>query len=215
MTKDVTIILPTFNERENLAKLLPEVIATGYRVVVVDDNSPDGTAEVAKQYPSVDTLVRRFDRGLGSAIRDGARAATTPFVAVMDTDGQHSLQHLLKVIETRALGDADVAIGSRLLPEGGIEGLSRKRMLVTRTFNWIASLRAKTKASDYLTGMFCARKELVVNTQGVGFKILFEILKKNDLRMNEAPMVLYERVEGESKANWVEAKRFLQLVFTR
>ncbi|KKL86460.1 hypothetical protein LCGC14_1944510 [marine sediment metagenome] len=214
----LTIILPTYNEKDSIELLLPAVAALGYPIIVIDDNSPDGTAKVVREmnYPNVNLKVRKGQRGLGAAIRYGAEQAKTRYVAVMDTDGQHKVTDLIHLIDIMFLGHVDpsVVLGSRLMLGGSIEGLPRYRKVVTIILNWLGSLRAQTRASDYLTGFFISRRKLVTHTTENGFKILYDILKHNKLVIKELPITLYKREYGESKANWRELQRYLKLVFS-
>lgn len=215
---DLTIVLPTYNERENIQELLPAVAALGYAVVVVDDNSPDGTANAVRELrlPLVTLAVRSDERGLGSAIRHGACLAKSRYVAVMDTDGQHKVSDLKRMIDVMTSSSVlpAVVLGSRLMDGGSVEGLPGYRKLATTILNYLGSLRAQTRASDYLTGFFVSRRDLLLQTSEDGFKILYDILKHNKLVIGEIPITLYERNHGESKADWRELQRYLKLVFS-
>jgi dolichol-phosphate mannosyltransferase len=215
--KTVTLILATYNEAENIRPLLRRVKIWGCPIIVVDDNSPDGTGDIARlELAGTEhrVLTRKVVRGLGSAIRYGAVCAKTPWVAVMDSDGQHDPTDLLNLISMRDEVPADVYTGSRLISGGKVVGLPTWRKLATLFLNRLGGLRTKTKASDYLTGLFVARTDLVVNTQEDGFKILYDILKNNRVILAERPVTLWERKAGESKANFAEIKRYLKLVFS-
>lgn len=215
---NLTIILPTYNERESIQILLPQVAKLGHPIIVVDDNSPDGTAKVVRgmNLPLVTLRVRRSKRGLGAAIRYGAEQAKTRYVAVMDTDGQHKVADLERLISAMFSGPVapSVVLGSRLMSGGSVEGLPKYRKVVTAILNWLGSLRAQTRASDYLTGFFISHRKLVTYTTENGFKILYDILKHNKLIISELPITLYKREYGESKANWRELQRYLKLVFS-
>ena len=213
----LTIILPTYNERDSIQLLLPKVASLGYPVIVIDDNSPDGTAKVVRgmNYPNVNLRIRRGQRGLGAAIRYGAEQARTRYVAIMDTDGQHKVTDLIHLIDMMFMYvGPSIVLGSRLMPGGSVEGLPRYRKVVTIILNWLGGLRAQTRASDYLTGFFISRRKLVTQTTENGFKILYDILKHNKLIIGELPITLYKREYGESKANWRELQRYLKLVFS-
>lgn len=214
--KTVTLILATYNEADNIRPLLRRVKVWGCPIIVMDDQSPDGTADLARlELAGTEHRVfTREGRGLGSAIRTAAKLATTPWVAVMDSDGQHNPTDVLSLITLRDQIAADVYSGSRLLPGGGVTGLPGWRKVATRILNGLGGTRAKTKATDYLTGMFVARTNLVANTHEDGFKILYDILKNNNVRLVERPIILHERVAGDSKASFGEIKRYLRLVFS-
>jgi dolichol-phosphate mannosyltransferase len=211
----ITIILPTYNERESLSILLPQIKRFGYPIIVVDDNSPDRTCDIATSH-GIHVFCREDERGLGSAIRRGAELAKTPYVAVMDTDGQHHPLDLLTLITLleKEQGLTDIVVGSRLRFGGSIRGLPEWRKLATKILNWLGGLRAETKTTDYLTGMFACRRELVVNTHENGFKLLYDILKNNRVKLAELPITLYERQSGKSKASFKEITNYLKLVFS-
>lgn len=211
----VTFIIPTYNEVHSVAKIIPPIHSAGFSVIVVDDNSTDGTIDAVclLNLPNVDLVVRKGERGLGGAIREGSRRAKTPYVAVMDSDGQHRIEDVMKTVNTILNNPSlDLCSGSRFLEDGGVEGLSGWRLACSRGLNRMANLRAKTFSTDYLTGMFCCRTELVRNTTEVGFKILFDILKHNKLKASEVPIVLTYRDGGKSKAGVRELWRFMKAV---
>lgn len=212
----VSIILPTRNEASSVSILLPRLHSLGYPVIIVDDESYDGTPELvlSMNLPLV-TLISRSNRGLGSAIRTGAGVARTSHVVVMDSDGQHRIEDLEKMLSVLGSNPfPDIIIGSRFLQGGGVEGLPPWRHQASRVLNNLARVRAKTPSTDYLTGMFLCPRELVLETREDGFKILFDILKHNSLVAHEVPITLTHRNGGQSKAGVNELWRFMKAVLS-
>src|SRR4051812_12048688 len=130
---EVTVVIPTFNERANVPLVVGKVAAAldgqAWEIIFVDDDSPDGTAAVAKELgredPRVRCIRRVARRGLAGACIEGMLASTARYVAVMDADLQHDDALLAGMLQTLRSGQYDLVIGSRYLSEGGTEGLSR------------------------------------------------------------------------------------------
>lgn len=208
----VTLVIPTYNEAGNIGALLYEVVRMHfYGITVVDDNSPDGTASIAKGVPGVNVIVRRQDRGLSPAVREGALNAPADYIMVMDADGQHrpsDAEHMLEIwlsLETKP----DVMLGSRFLRGSSILGLSSKRKLISKIFNWFCNVKAKTKTSDPMTGFCIVRRDLILQTRTRGFKFLYEILLNNELSVVEYPITFAKRSVGTSKADLWEVLKLL------
>jgi dolichol-phosphate mannosyltransferase len=209
---EVSVVIPTYNERDNIVKLIPALhealseAGVSYEVVVVDDNSPDGTAEVARSLSSrynVRVLVRPGKLGLASAILDGVRASRGRYVAVMDADLQHPPEVLPRLVEMVREG-CDVVIGSRYVRGGATPGWSPIRRLVSWGANTIARLLLPRVRGvrDAMSGYFVFRREVIegVELNLRGFKFLLELLVKGRFsRVCEYPIVFRPRVWGESK----------------
>ena len=206
----VSVILPTYNERENIVKLvemLAEYLSNyEYEIIVVDDNSPDGTAEVAEKLSSKYPLVvikRPRKMGLTSAIYDGVKSSSGDVVVVMDADLQHP-PSLVPVLVSKT-SECDIVIASRYVKGGGIEKWSFTRrvisagaVLITRLL--VAECRA---VKDPVSGFFAARREVLLRWKPVvpeGYKALVEILKyAKPTRVCEVPYVFRSRGRGRSK----------------
>jgi dolichol-phosphate mannosyltransferase len=208
------VIVPTFNERENLPVLTkalmeyPEV-----SLLVVDDQSPDGTGAIAdalaRAYPGrIDVMHRTARPGLGRSYVDGIRAALDRPVDVicqMDSDLSHDPRHLRDLIA--ASGDADVVIGSRYIPGGAISNWPLRRRLLSRFAN--AYIRTITRLSphDCTSGYRCWRREALAKvpldrTGSEGYSFLVEMLfaaSALGMRFAEVPITFVERRQGESK----------------
>jgi dolichol-phosphate mannosyltransferase len=212
----VSIVLPTYNERGNieplLAQLLPLQQHYNLELLVVDDDSADGTAERVRELAHTEPrlrLIRRVGRsGLASAIKEGLLDATGDVALVMDSDGQHEPGAVQRAIERLVDGDLDLVIGSRFHPEAEIHGLSGRR---ERGSTWAnASARFSlpkpySQLSDYMSGFFALRLEpllpLIRAVDVNGFKFLYELLavSKGRLRAAEVPLSFQPRSYGSSK----------------
>ncbi len=212
----MSIVLPTFNERGSIAGLTDQLLELRRRfeleLLVVDDDSPDGTAElvrrIARDHPCV-RLIRRVGRsGLASAIKEGLLDATSDLALVMDSDGQHEPAAVERAIDTLLTGDWDLVIGSRFHPDAAIHGLSGRREQGSTWANAAArlSLPASYRGlSDYMSGFFAVRLDRVLPLlRGVdvnGFKFLYELLavSRGTLRATDVPLTFQPRSSGRSK----------------
>lgn len=209
MQKTLSIIVPTYNERENVRPLMERIDRAfpqgGYEVVFVDDNSKDGTAEAIKalkDYP-VKLLVRTDKRGLASAVVDGVALATAPVIGVIDADLQHPPEVLPKLLESINAG-ADIAIASRYVPGGDCRGWSTTRRIISKGAIMLAHLLLPLtrKVHDPMSGYFMFRKQSIDMTRlkPTGFKILLEMLAVGGARQTaEVPYIFDVRSRGESK----------------
>lgn len=213
---NLTVVLATYNERENLAPMLARLkalLGQRYRLelIVVDDDSPDGTADLvralARQDPRIH-LIRRVGRnGLSSAIREGLLAATGEVAVVMDADGQHQPEAVEQAVQELLRSGADLVIGSRFQAGAVIEGLSVERQRGSSQANRLArsTLPAYGQLSDYMSGFFalrpdqCAKAIRAVDVSG--FKFLYELLavSNGQLQVKEIPLHFQPRQSGSSK----------------
>lgn len=218
------IVLPTYNERGNLrsmvARLDAALVGIAWEVVVVDDNSPDGTADEARAVAREDRRVRVLQRigrrGLSSAAIEGMCATSAPVVAVMDADHQHDpalLPGMLAAIES---GDHDLAYASRFAEGASTEEWGRPdRVKASGLANKLARKVTGVTLSDPMSGYFMLRTETLRKDahrlSGVGFKILLDILAtiEEPLRIKEVPMNFAARAEGESKLDQTVVFEFL------
>lgn len=223
-SRSVSIIIPTYNERENIERVVDRCRAAleGYRfeIVVVDDDSPDETWRlVADTYDGAETVrvVRRTEEsGLASAVSRGFDEATAELCAVIDADLQHPPERLPELIAAFDTG-ADVVIGSRHVAGGGVENWSLARRIVSRGAMAIAKLALPPTRSiaDPMSGFFAIRRGIIdgVALAPTGYKILLEVLLKCEYdRIAEVPYVFTERERGESKLTAEEYLGFLNHV---
>lgn len=210
------VILPTYNERPNLARLVGALLAhPNVRVLVVDDQSPDGTGEIAdglaRSYPGrVEVMHRTGSRGLGRSYIDGIRRAIGEPVDVicqMDADLSHDPRHLPDLIA--ATTRADVAIGSRYVPGGAIVNWPRRRMILSRAANVYIRAVTRLGVRDCTSGYRCWRRTALASLPldrffSDGYSFLVEMLfvaARRGCTVAEVPITFVERREGESKVS--------------
>ena len=208
------VIVPTYNERENLPVLVEELMGQGgVRVLVVDDQSPDGTGDVADGLARahagrVDVMHRTGVRGLGRSYIDGIARGLREAVDVicqMDADLSHDPRQLPALMAAAA--QADVVIGSRYVPGGGIRNWPRRRLLLSRLANFYIRQITRLQARDCTSGYRCWRREALAAMPldrfiSDGYSFLVEMLfvaAGHGLRIAEVPITFVERRQGESK----------------
>lgn len=216
----LSLIIPTWNERENLPLLAERVhmalVNQDYELIVVDDDSADGTGEVAEQlrgkYP-IRVLHRKNKKGLSSAIIDGLELADGDKVIVMDADLQHPpelLPDLLQQLETH-----HVVVASRHCKGGGIEGWTLKRKFISIVANLLA-FPLVPNVNDRTSGYFGFSRDILTGASlnGRGFKIMLEVLVRGKGReVTEVPLTFVDRRYGKSKFSLKQVKDYLiQLV---
>ncbi|MGC8817147.1 MAG: glycosyltransferase [Candidatus Hadarchaeum sp.] len=208
---ELSIIVPTYNEAENLEQLVSGIFKSlqgrDFELIIVDDNSPDGTGkladELAQQHKNIRVVHRPGKLGLGTAILDGMAFARGEIIGVIDADLQHPPGVLRKMLE-RAEGGADIVVASRYVHGGGVEGWSLVRKIVSKGALWLSHLfLPQTKnVKDTLSGCFLFRKKVVkgASIDVKDFKLLIEILVKGKYeRIVEVPYIFRPRVAGKSK----------------
>jgi dolichol-phosphate mannosyltransferase len=224
----LTIIIPTFNERGNIELLydhLSQVLADiPWEMIVVDDNSPDGTADavraMARRFPNVRCLKRIGRRGLSSACVEGMSATAAPFLAVMDADHQHD-ERILPQMLARAEQGADLVVGTRFAAEGSAdEGLSAVRLRGSRLATQLSALVTGQHISDPMSGYFLLRRDVFEKVapelSSEGFKILLDLVvtanrRGKKLSIAEVPYTFRQRLAGESKMSPLVVIQFLGL----
>jgi len=220
----VTVIVPTFNERDNVAELVARtaVALAGWdaEILFVDDSTDDTAAEIARVAADAPIPVRVIHRaentgGLGGAVVVGLESAASDVCIVMDGDLQHPPELLPALLARHAAGDADVVAASRYIGGGDTSGLGTAvRFGVSRTATWLTRAMFPirlARSTDPMTGFFLVdRRRLdLAALQPRGFKILLEILARNDLRIAEVPMEFAERRHGTSKASLRQGATFI------
>ena len=224
------IVLPTYNERGNLRAMVTRIDAAlagvGWEVIVVDDNSPDGTADEARSIAQVDPRVRVLQRigrrGLASAAIEGMCATSAPVVAVMDADHQHDPALLPGMLAAVESGDYDLAYASRFCEGASTEAWNRPDRVKASGFaNELARRVTGVELSDPMSGYFMLPSATLRadahRLSGVGFKILLDILATVDtpLRVKEVPLAFAARATGESKLDRTVAFEFLVGLYDR
>ncbi len=216
MSARALVIVPTYNERANIPVLVAGLMEhDNVRVLVVDDQSPDGTGEVAedlvRRYPGrVEVLHRTGPRGFGRSYIDGIRKAIHEPVDVicqMDADLSHDPRQLPSLVA--ATSHADVVIGSRYIPGGAIVNWPLRRRLLSRFANVYIRTVTRLGVRDCTTGYRCWRREALAALPldqfiSDGYSFLMEMLfvaARRGLRITEVPITFVERREGESKVS--------------
>lgn len=215
----LSIIVPTYNERDRLGDLVRAIFeawtAEGLagELVIVDDNSPDGTGaladDLAQRYPL--TVIHRAGKlGLGTAVIEGFAAASAPVVGVIDADLSHPPQVLPRMLAVMRAHGADMVIASRYIPGGGTHNWGPGRLLMSRAA--CVAAHSLTPVRDATSGFFLIRKDLArgVKISAGGFKICLELLvRSRPAVVVEIPYVFEGRTAGQSKMNLREAFGYL------
>ncbi|MEM1943867.1 MAG: polyprenol monophosphomannose synthase [Candidatus Caldarchaeum sp.] len=219
---DVCVVIPTYNEAENIENLVNKVLTVaGSSIIVVDDGSPDGTSRVVEKIAQRDRRVRLLNRGrkmgLGSAYRDGFRLALESKARVivsMDADGSHPpelIPMLVKAVEE----EADVAVASRYVA-GGSWSAGRGRMVVSRGANLLARLCTGVRLKDMTSGFRAYSSKAVESLleeefpSGYVFQVdvIYRLVRRG-FKVVEIPFIFTERVSGRSKLSTAEIIRFI------
>ena len=226
-SSQVGVILPTYGEAENIAKLIDDIenLKINASILVIDDSSPDGTADIVKQkqsqYSNVMLHVRPKKTGLGTAITDGFKiflsAEKTPrYVFTMDADYSHNPQDIPQLLATMTECDCAIVIGSRYVKGGKISGWPFSRKIISKTANFIARASLGLKLKDCTSGFRCYSteflKEAIGNLHSHTYEIQIETIRQASLRhfnMKETPILFVNRKRGKSKLSWCEVKSYL------
>ena len=223
---ELSIVVPTFNERDNIEKLiehleraLPEV---RWEVLFIDDDSPDGTADVvralAQSKPYVRCLQRIGRRGLSRAVIEGILASSAPVIAVMDADLQHDETILPTMLHRIQNSQTDIVVGSRYCASGSIGGWDSRRAAMSRFATMLSRTVVTQQLTDPLSGFFMIRREtfqrVVRRLSGEGYKILLDLFASSPepLSFIEVPYTFRERTAGESKLDSAVVWEYLLLI---
>jgi dolichol-phosphate mannosyltransferase len=226
---ELSVIVPTFNESENVRRVVASLDAClkgiSWEVIFVDDDSPDGTAarvrEISRHDPRVRCLQRIGRRGLSSACTEGMLASSAPYVAVMDGDGQHDETVLRRMLEILREGTADIVVGSRYVDGGGIGDWNASRAKMSRFATHLSRLVIKQDLSDPMSGFFALRLDVlnpaVRKLSNIGFKILVDLMASSPqpLRLKEVPYEFRNRTAGESKLDSQAMWDYLMLLLDK
>jgi dolichol-phosphate mannosyltransferase len=224
----LAVIVPSYNERGNIELLYEKIAlalgATPWEMIVVDDDSPDGTADVVNElsrvYANIRCLRRFGRRGLASACVEGMAVTSAPFVAVIDADHQHD-ETVLPQMLAHAVAGADLVVGSRFAEGGSAgEGLSATRLSGSNFANKLAGMIAGQAVTDPMSGFFLMRREAALEAApklaSDGFKILIDLIVTSarmgkPLSIAEVPYTFRPRHAGESKMNPLIVIQYLGL----
>ena len=226
---ELSIVVPTFNERENVAVLIERLAAClegrSWEVIFVDDDSPDGTANAVRERAAMDSRVRCIKRigrrGLSSACVEGMLATSAPYIAVIDADLQHDERLLPKMLETLKQGDSEIVIGSRYAPGGDVGDWDARRARMSRLAVRLSRLVVPGELTDPMSGFFMMRRSVldgsVYKLSAIGFKILADLFASHrpPLRFSELPYLFRARHAGESKLDSVTVWDYAMLLLDK
>jgi len=216
----LSVIIPTYNERENIGPLVKRLAAAmeDYEVIFVDDNSPDGTGglieALSRENPCLRIVKRKGKLGLSGAVAEGARAARGEIILVMDADLSHPPEKAAELVS--ALSGCDLAIGSRLARGGGVENWPIYRRIISSGAELLARIFVNCKTTDPLSGFFAIRKPVFLNTRlrTRGYKLLLNILADNPgIRICDIPYFFRDRNAGKTKLGPSEVANYLADLF--
>jgi dolichol-phosphate mannosyltransferase len=225
----LSVVVPTFNERDNVTKLYHKLAETlkgvAWEVIFVDDNSPDATWDVVRDLARQDSRVRCLRRigrrGLSGACIEGILASSAPFAAVMDADLQHDETQLPKMLALLQSGQAELVVGSRYIEGGSADSFNRQRAGASVLATEVAKRVLGVAIKDPMSGFFMIRRDrfeqLAPQLSTQGFKILLDIVASahGKLRTVEVPFTFGSRLHGESKLDSMVALDFLGLVLAK
>lgn len=226
----VSIIIPTYNESENIVQMLKSIEQnlpknTTAQTIIVDDNSPDGTAKLVEDYlqdvkklanHTIDVIQRKTKEGLSSAILKGIQYATGNTIVVMDSDLSHPASLLPKMLEALKQQKYDIVIASRYVKGGSITGWTLKRKLMSKIATLIAKRGLGIGAKDPMSGFFAFKRHVIQGLQfdAIGYKMLLEILvKTKNKNILEIPYTFTNRKLGTSKLDSKTVFDYLRAVW--
>jgi dolichol-phosphate mannosyltransferase len=226
---ELSIVVPTFNERDNVVELVQRLTRalgdSDWEVVFVDDDSPDGTADLVRELAGGNSRVRCLQRierrGLSSACVEGLLSSSAPYLAVIDGDLQHDEQLLPRMLEILKKSDVDIVVGSRYAPGGDISDWSAKRARMSRIAVRLSRVLVPEELTDPMSGFFMMRRSVLRSSvhrlSGIGFKILADLFASSTekLRFRELPYRFKVRQAGESKLDSVTAWDYLMLLLDK
>jgi dolichol-phosphate mannosyltransferase len=226
---EVTIVIPTFNERPNIEVLVDRIRASlagvAWEIIFVDDNSPDGTAALVRTIGAQDDRIRCIRRvgrrGLAGACLEGMLASQARYVAVMDADLQHDETLLASMLAQLRRGDLDLVVASRYVDGGSAATFSDNRARISRWSGELSRRLLHVTLSDPMSGFFMIRRsvieDLAPKLSSQGFKILLDIVAttRGKLRVAELPFVFRERLHGVSKLDSRIALDFVALLVAK
>ena len=226
---ELSIIVPTFNEHQNIVLLVERLRSclgeAHWEVIFVDDNSPDGTADLVRELASMDARIRciqRHDRrGLSSACVEGMLSSSAPYLAVIDADLQHDEQLLPVMLEELKRNAAEIIVGSRYAPGGDIGDWDAGRARMSRVAVRLSRVLVPADLTDPMSGFFMMHRSVfeksVDRLSAIGFKLLADLFASSPepLRFKELPYRFRNRHAGESKLDSVTAWDYAMLLLDK
>jgi len=223
------VLLPTFCESENIKSLIHEIqdLKLNLTIIVVDDSSPDGTANIVKKlqqnYKNILLLIRPHKMGLGTAITNGFRFLLSlpkppDYVITMDADYSHDPHDIPRLLQL-AQNDYDIVIGSRYCKEGKVKGWGLSRLLISKTANKITGMLIKLPLNDFTSGFRCYSKgyikKALAELHSQTYEIEIETIRQAKLqnsKVGEIPIVFENRKKGKSKLTLNEIATFSKYI---
>lgn len=226
---DVSIVVPTFREAPNVrelhARLVDVMGSQSWEIIYVDDDSPDGTADLARALAGEDHRVRCLQRigrrGLSTAVVEGAMSSSAGIIAVMDADLQHDETVLPAMLNELRARNLDVVVGSRYVGGGGTGDWDESRKRISRIAGRLARGLVPDGLHDPMSGFFVVRaatfREATRNLSGYGYKILLDLFVSagRPLQFAEVPYTFKPRAHGESKLDALVAWEYLMLLLDK
>lgn len=223
---ELSIVVPTFNERDNVPELIRRLSALladlDWEVIFVDDDSKDGTIEMLREQTRLNPRVRMIHRinrrGLSSAVVEGIQSSSAPYIAVMDADLQHDENILPQMLGELRQGRVDLVVGSRYAEGGSFGEWSKERIGISQFATKLSRLVIRAELSDPMSGFFMLKRETfdgaVRKLSSQGYKILLDILASNKapIEIKEVPFVFRTRAHGESKLDSAVTWEYLMLL---
>jgi dolichol-phosphate mannosyltransferase len=223
---ELSIVVPTFNEKNNVEKLIAGVEQAlpnvKWEIIFIDDDSPDGTADfvrgLAQSKPYVRCHQRIGRRGLSRAVIEGILSSSAPVIAVMDADLQHDETLLPTMLDQIRDNHTDIVVGSRYCAGGSVEGWNSQRAAMSRFATILSRTIVTSQLTDPMSGFFMIRREtfhrIVRRLSGEGYKILLDLIASSPepLRLVEVPYRFRERMAGESKVDSAVVWEYLLLI---
>jgi dolichol-phosphate mannosyltransferase len=226
---EVSVIVPTFNERENLIQLTERIQEcmgdTAWEIIYVDDDSPDRSAELARELAGKDSRVRCIQRikrrGLSSACVEGMLSSSAPYLAVIDGDLQHDERLLPQMLAVLKGQDIDIVIGSRYAEGGGTGAWDAARLRLSKGGKRLSRLLVPAELTDPMSGFFMMRRSVfeaaLRKLSTIGWKILMDVFASSPkpLRFKELPYEFRLRQAGDSKLDSLTAWSYAMLLLDK
>jgi len=226
---ELSVIVPTFNERENVVPLVERIGAAlrdcAWELLYVDDDSPDGTADMVRQLAAKDSRIRCLQRlgrrGLSSACVEGMLASSAPYLAVIDGDLQHDESLLPQMLAALKHGDTDIVVGSRYVAGGGTGDWGAARIRLSKVGTRLSRMLVPDALTDPMSGFFMLRRPVfesaVRKLSNIGTKILMDLFASSPepLRFKELPYNFRLRQAGISKLDSLTAWEYAMLLLDK
>jgi len=230
MQEKISIVIPTYNEINNIPKLLIKIqhsmekITPNYEILIVDDNSPDGTGKfvekISETNKKIRAIIRKEKTGLGDAYKYGFQFVTGDIIFSMDADLSHNPDDFPKFLKGLKYGD--VVVGSRYIKGGGHINCDKRRIIISKVANILASFFFHLHLTDCTSGFRVYRKKVIdtimpyVNCQKYTFLVeMLENATRFNFKISEVPIYFRDRVEDESKFNISEVLEFLKVLLRK